>query len=150
MASALRAADVGDLLRAAQQGDESALSDLFAVSRRYLSPLASTRITQRLRSKTDASDLVQTALLEAHRHCPETSQQLDFCRGCSADGPVGRQRRKAVGPRAATFAGSFGGEPMKRDHRSQWHVEDVSGTNSQDPRVVAAVQEYLTALESGK
>jgi RNA polymerase sigma-70 factor (ECF subfamily) len=56
------------LLQLAQGGDEEALENLLAVSRKYLSRIARTQISQRLQGKADASDLVQEALLEVHRH----------------------------------------------------------------------------------
>jgi RNA polymerase sigma-70 factor (ECF subfamily) len=57
-----------DLLILARDGDGNALGDLLSVYRQYLSVLARTQISRRLQGKADASDLVQEALLEAHRH----------------------------------------------------------------------------------
>jgi len=55
-------------LHRAQSGDKAALDMLLMVSRKYLMRLAATQIGQRLQGKADASDLVQDALLEVHRH----------------------------------------------------------------------------------
>jgi RNA polymerase sigma-70 factor (ECF subfamily) len=71
MRSGPRAPDVDELLHLAQAGDVKALGELFALSRRLLTPLARARVNQRLQGKADASDLVQAALLEAHRHFPQ-------------------------------------------------------------------------------
>jgi len=57
-----------ELLSLARDGDGNALGALLSVYRRYLSVLARTQISRRLQGKADASDLVQEALLEAHRH----------------------------------------------------------------------------------
>jgi RNA polymerase sigma-70 factor, ECF subfamily len=56
------------LLHRAQNGDQAALDMLLMVARRYIARLASTQIGQRLQGKADASDLVQDALVEVHRH----------------------------------------------------------------------------------
>jgi RNA polymerase sigma-70 factor, ECF subfamily len=57
-----------ELLRLALAGDNAALGALLAVYRRYLLLLARTQVGRRLQGKADASDLVQEACLEAHRH----------------------------------------------------------------------------------
>lgn len=57
-----------DLLVSARGGDRKALGALLDIYRRYLAVLARTQISRRLQGKADASDLVQEALLEAHRH----------------------------------------------------------------------------------
>jgi RNA polymerase sigma-70 factor (ECF subfamily) len=56
------------LLRRAHAGDTQALGDLLALYRDYLKLLAKLQIDRRLRRKLDASDVVQDALLMAHRH----------------------------------------------------------------------------------
>jgi RNA polymerase sigma-70 factor (ECF subfamily) len=61
-------ADTSDLLQQAAAGDTQALGELLAIYRNYLAIMARTQISQRLQGKADASDLVQEAMLEAHRH----------------------------------------------------------------------------------
>ena len=56
------------LLRRARAGDTQALGDLLALYRDYLKLLAKLQIDRRLRRKLDASDVVQDALLLAHRY----------------------------------------------------------------------------------
>jgi RNA polymerase sigma-70 factor, ECF subfamily len=59
--------DPEKLLHRARAGDEAALGQLLELYRNYLKLLARLQIGRRLRSKADASDLVQEAFLEAHR-----------------------------------------------------------------------------------
>jgi RNA polymerase sigma-70 factor, ECF subfamily len=56
------------LLQMAQSGDRAAFEMLLVVARKLLSRLARTQISRQLQGKADASDLVQEALLEVHRH----------------------------------------------------------------------------------
>jgi RNA polymerase sigma-70 factor, ECF subfamily len=56
------------LLRRARAGDTEALGDLLALYRDYLKLLAKLQIDRRLRRKLDASDVVQDAMLMAHRN----------------------------------------------------------------------------------
>ncbi|HEX3655616.1 MAG TPA: sigma-70 family RNA polymerase sigma factor [Pirellulales bacterium] len=60
--------DPAELLRLAKTGDAAALGELLSRYRQYLSLLAGLQVNRRLRGKADASDLVQEAFLEAHRH----------------------------------------------------------------------------------
>lgn len=68
MSGSLTNTHSADLLRMAQEGDGEALGALLAAYRHYLMLLARTQIGRRLQGKVDASDLVQEACLEAHRH----------------------------------------------------------------------------------
>jgi RNA polymerase sigma-70 factor (ECF subfamily) len=61
-------APADELLRLAHDGNGEALGALLAIYRQYLLLLARTQIGRRLQGKADASDLVQEACLEAHRH----------------------------------------------------------------------------------
>src|SRR6202011_188028 len=60
-----------ELIALARHGNAAALGELLAIYRRYLPLLARTQIGRRLQGKADPSDLVQEALLEAHRHFPQ-------------------------------------------------------------------------------
>ena len=55
------------LLARARGGDQDALGSLLEEYREYLRMLARTRVGRDLQVRLDASDLVQEALLEAHR-----------------------------------------------------------------------------------
>jgi RNA polymerase sigma-70 factor (ECF subfamily) len=59
--------NVGELLQRARAGDESARDRLFVVCRNYVSIAARAEMASWLKSKVDASDLVQQTMLEAHR-----------------------------------------------------------------------------------
>ena len=59
------------LLAAARAGDRDALGALLEAYRSYLRLLARLEIGRRLRTKVDASDLVQETFLQAHRSFPE-------------------------------------------------------------------------------
>lgn len=58
---------IPELLQKARGGDDAARDELFARCRSYIGIVARTQVEGRLRTKIDASDLVQTTLLEAHR-----------------------------------------------------------------------------------
>jgi RNA polymerase sigma-70 factor (ECF subfamily) len=58
---------LSDLLRRARAGDARELDRLFAACRNYLCVLAQNHVEGRLRTKADASDLVQQTMLEAYR-----------------------------------------------------------------------------------
>ncbi len=61
-------ADPQTLLDRARTGDGEALGRLLDLYRQYLGLLARMQIGRRLQGKLDASDLVQEAFLDAHRH----------------------------------------------------------------------------------
>jgi RNA polymerase sigma-70 factor (ECF subfamily) len=62
---------LAELLPFARQGREDALGEILAQYRDYLKLLARVHIDRRLQSKVDASDVVQDALLRAHRAFPQ-------------------------------------------------------------------------------
>jgi RNA polymerase sigma-70 factor (ECF subfamily) len=61
-------ADPDQLIQQARKGDGAALGQLLELYRNYLTLLARLQISRRLRSKVDATDLVQETFLKAHRH----------------------------------------------------------------------------------
>lgn len=60
-------ATLDELVRRARQGDQPGREELFALCRDYLGGMAHVQVESWLRSKVDASDLVQQTLFEAHR-----------------------------------------------------------------------------------
>lgn len=58
---------IADWLAAARRGDIAARDRLFDACRSYVDLAARYHLQRRLRSKVDASDIVQQSLLEAHR-----------------------------------------------------------------------------------
>src|SRR5262245_43290881 len=63
----LNSVNVSELLERARAGDEAARNRLFVVCRNYVSIAARAEVASWLKSKVDASDLVQQTLLEARR-----------------------------------------------------------------------------------
>ena len=63
----LHSVNVSELLERARAGDDAARDRLFVVCRNYVSIAARAEVASWLKSKVDASDLVQQTLLEAHR-----------------------------------------------------------------------------------
>jgi RNA polymerase sigma-70 factor (ECF subfamily) len=60
--------DPSQLLQRARAGDRDAQGELLELYRNYLDVLARVEIGRRLQGKFDASDVIQEAFLEAHRH----------------------------------------------------------------------------------
>jgi len=67
MASEPSPTDISGLLRRAREGDAASREALFGLCRNYLGFVARAQVETWMRRKVDASDLVQQALLEAHR-----------------------------------------------------------------------------------
>jgi RNA polymerase sigma-70 factor (ECF subfamily) len=63
-------AETERLIAAARAGDTAALGRLLELHRNYLLLLARLQVGRRLQAKVDASDIVQEALLDAHRYFP--------------------------------------------------------------------------------
>src|SRR5438445_8766187 len=61
------AAAASDLIRRIDKAEERAREELFDRYRHYLKVLADVQLGRHLRTKCEASDLVQQTLLEAHR-----------------------------------------------------------------------------------
>lgn len=59
--------DLDSLIAEAKQGSESARGSLLEQHRKYLELLARVELGRRLKTKVDASDIVQETFLEAHR-----------------------------------------------------------------------------------
>jgi RNA polymerase sigma-70 factor, ECF subfamily len=62
-----RASILGPLLERARAGDAAAREELFAKCRNYVNLVARAQVESWMRTKVDASDLVQQTLLEAYR-----------------------------------------------------------------------------------
>jgi RNA polymerase sigma-70 factor (ECF subfamily) len=62
---------LGPLLAKARAGDTAARDELFARCRSYVNLVARTQVESWMRTKVDASDLVQQTMLEAYRGFPQ-------------------------------------------------------------------------------
>lgn len=63
--------EIAGLLAAARGGDPTGFGQLLQVYRNYLTVLATTQLDRRLRRRVSPSDLVQEAMLAAHRDFPQ-------------------------------------------------------------------------------
>lgn len=69
--------DVENLLGLAREGQTEPLGKLLQLYRNYLTILATTQLDQRLRRRMNPSDLVQDAMLAAHRDFPKFRGQVE-------------------------------------------------------------------------
>jgi RNA polymerase sigma-70 factor (ECF subfamily) len=72
--------EIAGVLKRAAAGDRAAVSQLLAAYRERLKAMVALRLDQRLRSRVDASDVVQEALVEADRRFADYAKQpaMDF------------------------------------------------------------------------
>ena len=98
-----------ELLNRARDGDDQARDELFAKCRNYVAVVARAQVESALRSKMDASDLVQQTLLEAH-------QGLDRFRG-HTEGEWIAWLRKLLMNNAADFLRAYRGTQKRQVHR---------------------------------
>lgn len=95
-----------DLIRRCRAGDENARAELFGRYRHYLAMLAKAQLGRHLRTKCDASDIVQQTLLEAHRDFADFQGEHDgelraWLRRILAHNLFNETRRYAAGQRDA-------------------------------------------------
>lgn len=74
---AMSETDVGELICEARTGDAEKFGALVQTYRNYLTILATTQFDQRLRRRMNPSDLVQEAMLAAHRDFPKFRGQSE-------------------------------------------------------------------------
>lgn len=96
--------ETSDLLRHAGRDDAAAVDRLFARHREGLRRMVAARLDPALASRVDASDVVQTALLEASRRLPDylRDPSLPFgawLRGIARDQMIDAHRRHRVAGR---------------------------------------------------
>lgn len=120
------------LLDRARQGDAAARDDLFQRCRQYVHLLARTQVETWMRTKIDASDLVQQTLLEAHRGFQEfrgesegewlawlrmilTHNAQDFVRRYRQTDKRAVGREVSLDAAAPGLSGSFAPEPPDAD-----------------------------------
>lgn len=124
------------LLARARKGDDGARDELFAKCRNYVALVARTHVESWMRTKVDASDLVQQTLLEAHRSFDEfrggtEAEWLawlrrilhhnthDFIRRYKTDKRRVQREVRMEGPREGDSAGLFHDPPGQEGTPSQ-------------------------------
>ncbi len=121
---------VSDLLVGARAGDAQALDRLFQACRSYLVVLARGHVEGRLKSKVDASDIVQQTLLEAYR---------DFARFEGAtEGEWLAWLRRALAHNAADFTRRFRGTD-KRQAGREISLEQLAPSSSASVNLPARI-----------
>jgi len=121
--------DPTQLLLRAREGDEQALGDLLVLYRNYLKLLARVQIDRRLKRKLDASDVVQDALLRAHR-------AFDRFRGQS-EGEVLTWLRRILASCLVDLARQFHGTQRRRlDLERVFEEELDDASRALDARLV--------------
>ena len=124
--------DAEQLIAEAKTGDAAPLGRLLELYRNYLRLLARVDLDRRLRGKMDPSDVVQEALLDAHRYFPAfrgdaEPQFLVWLRAILA-GAMANQARRYLGTRA-------------RDVRLEREIAaDIDRSSAMLDRGLAAVQ----------
>jgi RNA polymerase sigma-70 factor (ECF subfamily) len=120
------------LLERARSGDQAAREELFNRCRNYVQLLARTQIETWMRTKVDASDLVQQTLLEAHRGFQEfrgvsegewlawlrmilTHNTKDFVRRYRQTEKRAAHREISLDEPVAGLSASFRREPLDAD-----------------------------------
>jgi len=109
-----------DLLNAAREGDEAARDRLFEKCRSYVNVVARAQVESWMRTKVDASDLVQQTLLEAHRGLPNFRGQTE--------GEWLAWLRRILSHNAADFIRQYRGgkRAVRREVRLQGRGTDAS------------------------
>lgn len=123
---------VADLLLRARTGDHSAREALFEHCRAYVGVVARSQVESWLRTKVDASDLVQQTLLEAHRalHEFQGTTEAEWCAWL----------KRILAHNAADFVRHYRGT-AKRQARREVPLHAQRGDQSSYTRDVAAVGE---------
>lgn len=121
-----------NLLERARSGDAAAREQLFAKCRNYVMVLAKTQVEGWMRTKVDASDLVQQTLMEAHRGFADfvgnseaewlawlrqilSHNTQDVVRRYRTAGKRQIQREQSLDVHPAGLSGSFSMDPADKD-----------------------------------
>jgi RNA polymerase sigma-70 factor (ECF subfamily) len=121
MASDSSNSSVVDLLNRARGGDADARDRLFMKCRAYVNVVARAQVESWLRTKVDASDLVQQTLLEAHRGLPNFQGQTE--------GEWLAWLRRILSHNTADFVRQYGGTG-KRAVRREVRLNRPAGDDS--------------------
>lgn len=123
------ASHITNLLNRARNGDAAAQEELFTQCRSYVGVVAQACMQRRLRTKVDASDLIQQTMLEAHRG-------LKNFRG-ETEAEWLAWLKRIVAHNATDVARKFHGTEKRQANREvPLHVAPpgVSGSFSRDPQ----------------